>query len=806
MADKPNFWDQLDAINVSRKAVGPAAPPVQAPQQPPVAQPPVAQPQAAQPTTTWATPIGPPVLNPTPDLARLQETQYSFPHLSKQGEPIKVLSKKETWDYAYNKYGPSAFKMNIGPDGRQSFYLDPDLLKKDPYFFKGGSEKMILPFSSGAKEQVFKIVPKSEIMLEPGLQGINPDNLNSVRDQPMVKSLALDMYEAQRRSAREDGNWDDVRDYYLRQAAIVLREDAFRKNYGDDTSIARYMNNTPDNPAVSKVIPNNISNIPGVPTLVGMLSSGYGSVLDSRSASKAVDVGTDMQHLGDPGTFSPGKWDRTFRSKWVPGRNGIRDIIENQYGGELKHMTDEDKESIWNIAAKTYRQQSLEQSVDELKKSNEAKTNSWAGFGTEDARMTQGEAYSKGIGSGVSNSLQNLSASFMATGAPIAASAVASWLGGPAAGRAASSGVTYKLSHDSEFMDQVTTWLDSHDIDITNMTADEVSRRIMDLAVKDPDKFNRELNGMRQMAHLAGGLEAGVAFGLDVGLDKGLHRIGFGKFSKEGSVIRAAMKVGNRKVFTKLLAPRALRVFEDATKEGIEEYLTEVIVGFGKDAAKNYQNGQEIYDAAREAVRNLARSYTEEDDQSNETAEQRNQAGVIGIYMSLMMKAATGRGNPDTAGLRTVRSNAAREIEDLRRKFPMGGPRRSVDQIVGELQKLEQNSFEQFADFAEELFLMHGHGDLQDVMNSETGINPSTGTPYNQSDIPARDIPADKQIEMTPVSFNEAVQFPGVTPITILPAGQPVPPPVVRNGKLVRYFRKMENGDIVDVTFENAPK
>ncbi len=83
--------------------------------------------------------------------------------------------------------------MNIGPDGRQSFYLDPDLLKKDPYFFKGGSEKMILPFSSGAKEQVFKIVPKSEIMLEPGLQGINPDNLNSVRDQPMVKSLGLDM-------------------------------------------------------------------------------------------------------------------------------------------------------------------------------------------------------------------------------------------------------------------------------------------------------------------------------------------------------------------------------------------------------------------------------------------------------------------------------------------------------------------------------------------------------------------------------------------------------------------------------------
>lgn len=806
MADKPKSWlDQLNQnlIESSRKAV-PIAPfsPDQVAPAPGV--PPLAPP--AQPTTAWSAPIGPPVLNPTPDLARLQETQYSFPHLSKQGEPIRVLSKKETWDYAFNKYGANAFKMNIGPDGRQSFYLDPDLLKKDPYFLKGGSEKMVLPLSSGPKEQVFKVVPKNETILEPGIQGINPDNLDSVRDQPIVTSLARDMYEAQRRSAREDGAWDDVRDFYLKQAATALRDEAFRKNYGDDTSIARYMNNTPDNPAVSKVIPNNISNIPGLPTLVGMFSSGYGSMLDAVSASKAVDVGTDMQHLADPGTFSPEKWDRIFRRKWVPGRNGIRDIIETQYGGELKHMTDDDKESIWNMAVKTYREQSLQRSVDELKKSNEAKNNSWAGFGTEDARMTQGEAYSKGIGSGVSNSLQNLSASFTATGAPIAASAVASWLGGPAAGRAASSGVTYKLSHDSEFMDQVTTWLDSHDIDITNMPAEEVSQRIMDLAIKDPDRFNRELNGMRQMAHLAGGLEAGVAFGLDVGLDKGLHKIGFGKYSKEGSVIRAAMKVGNPKVFTKLLAPRALRVFEDATKEGIEEYLTEVIVGFGKDAAKNYQNGQEIYDAAREAVRNLARSYTEEDDLSKETAEQRNQAGVIGIYMSLMMKAATGKGNPDTAGLRTVRSNAAREIEALRRKFPMGGPNRSVDQIVSELQTLEQSSFEQFADFAEELFLMHGHGDLQDVLNRETGINPSTDTPYNQSDIPVRDIPSDKQTPMSSVSADEAVQFPGVTPISIIPAGQPVPAPTVRNGKLVRYFRRLENGDIVDVTFENAPR
>lgn len=676
------------------------------------------QPGAARPTTAWREPIGPPVLNETPDLKRFQEPQYSLTNLSRPGQPVQVASKKEAWDYAWNKYGSSAFKMSVDPNGFQSFSLDPELMKIDPYFQKGGSPKTVLPVQSAGGEQVFRVVPSSVPISEIGIQTINPNHLPSLRENLLVGNKARDLFEINKSNGNETGEWDQVQDHYLKSAAVILRDEAFKRNYGDDTAVARYFEKEADNPRVAKIIPDKADLGPlGNPTLTGMYTGAYGSILSSIAANKSTAVGDAMQHAVDIHPYSADVWDRIFhRQRWVPGRNGIRDVIENMYGGEIDHIPEDERPAIWTQAVQQDALKRMGVALENLQDWNKEIDTGIAQWSTAAGKMNSKDAYAAGLGTGISNSLQTLAGSFTATGGPMLASAAVSYLAGPEAGRWASSGLTYKLSHDSEFMDQLNSWFDKHDIDI-HAPAEEVSKKMMALAQQDPVKFSRELAGMRALAHTAGALEAGVAYGLDKGLDYALPKVGFGKYSKEGNVFRAAMRVGNRKVFTKLLAPRALHVFEDATKEGIEEYLTEVIVGFGKDAAKNYEGGQEVYDAVRDAVKSMALSYTDDESEASlQASEQRNQAGIVGVYMSLMMKMAVGHGNPDTALIAKTRDKAAEEIHALRKKFPLTGRNRSLAEIKSTLRKLEFSSFEQMADFAEELTLMQGHGDLNDVI------------------------------------------------------------------------------------------
>ena len=113
---------------------------------------------------------------------------------------------------------------------------------------------------------------------------------------------------------------------------------------------------------------------------------------------------------------------------------------------------------------------------------------------------------------------------------------------------------------------------------------------------------------------------------------------------------------------------------------------------------------------------------------------------------------------------------------------------------------------EQLMQFAEELALMSGHGDLDDMIARDLGLDPDTGKPLGgyTDEVEARPTEGGN-IEQQQQALGGRIQNQPILPPggVELPSDQPVPRPSVRDGKLTRYFKRGPDGSLVDVTFEN---
>jgi hypothetical protein len=763
------------------------------------------QPQAAQPSYTPGKFPTAPDLNPV---------FFDASKLAKPGQPILAMSGDEAYQYALENYGESAFEQ----DDKGKFRIRADVFHSDPKFLTGGVPKKLIkqtPDRYDRNRETSYIVPEAEpqgadvLEFDRQMGMFNPYDIQNPLVETAVGGYARDAFEKRKAAGLETREWEDAKKTYLTAWAIAKRDQAVAAHYGSP-SIAFSFNN-PDDPK-KKIIPENVSHIPGVGATVGAINAFRGSVNDSVKASNFWDVGSYLGKLAQP----PGSVQVDFsappalvnRFAGEPRvnmnepfevSNFIRQSIIDEYGDEIEHMSPDQLQEIVDSKAASLNIEKAKKSMRAFSDANRAGNESAMGWRTAAGFKTLSEAREGGVGDLLSWATQSAASSGMATGAPMMASMVGSLLS-PAAGRVASAAVTKSLSTNAEFMDTMAVWLAGHDIDI-NKPADQVMDEIVKLHDKDPKEFQKELARIVNYAHVAGLAEAGTAAVLDVGLDKAFKLAGAGKFSKEGSLLKAAMRIGNRKVFTKLLAPRALNVFEEAAKEGFEEYFTEVFVGTIKDTTAGVQAGQGLVGSFQKALRKQYESYgPDKDEKALEMAEQRDSAGAIGIYMSLFMRAATGRGNPDTALMQRARTNAAAAMQ------AMGGANRSVNEIVASLQQAEGRTMEQLMEFAEELALMSGHGDLDDMIARDLGLDPDTGKPLGgYTDEVEAPPPEGGNIGQQQQAMGGRVQNQPILPSggVELPSDQPVPRPSVRNGKMTRYFKRGPDGSLVDVTFEN---
>lgn len=686
---------------------------------------------------------------------------YSLNSLvAKPGEPIRVMSTGEVGKLASEQ-------ANGGPVQPE---VTDTLLKTMPVTRTGGVPKMVLPIAAGwrnvtpqqfaqgqrpTKQQDFVVVPQVAPPAE--YWQYNPDSWKEFIDDKRVQEIAKQIH------AHEGDQlpFDNKDEYYIKRAIQQIRINAIRNHYGQNNiAFAFHNEGTPGDTRENKVIPDTLPvGIPGVPalqfnapiapTIVGTIAAGGQSVYDALIADRMFDFGQAMLGQYDPkklesmatsapietpkvSGFAGGQEERRSRNPFAGAQkelvSSINKIISSKYSTEqLAAMTPEERKKVGYEAAKLHMQNQALQNLKSAFELNKSKNEGIWGYRTSD--------YYK-EGTNLSKLTQQTASSFVPTAAPMLASLFGSMAtGGPWGGKAASAAMTYKLSTDSQFLEDVTQWAGDNGIDI-NQDPSVVIDQMVKMAEKDPAGFNKKLKEMVHHARVTGGLEAGVAFALNEGLEH--LKLPAGKEGtlwegvKEGSIWEAVRKSGNPGVIRGFLIPRAAKMLEDTGREAIEEYLTEVFVDLGKGIDENMQNGDDLRTAVRKRLKEISASYQEDDPNADEAtrnarkamAEQRNDAGKIGAYMSLMTRLLTGKGNPDTALIRDARRNAAQVIA-ARSTKPT-----TVEEIEERLKKTEGHTFAQLVDLADEMSTMAGNGRLSDDVQRR--ISPLTAEQFQE--------------------------------------------------------------------------
>lgn len=698
-----------------------------------------------------------------PSLKKTARLSYSLPNIAKQGEQILVPSTEEGFDYVMQNYGETGFEASPDASGVNVFKIRDQIIKSDPFFLKGGSPKMLLPAASGftkttpdqfkkgqrsSMQQDFYVVPQGDV---PGdYWKFNPNDIEKFRSDPSILRAAKYIHSIDPNA----GNFDDDPDHYIKQAIQVMRSNVIDQHYGKGIPTAFSSQST--NKQEDKVIPDRLPvGVPGVPmlqfnapiapTLVGSGAAAMNSAYDAMIANSMFDFGQAMmgqyddKQLGDlvagasgpmkqprAGGFLGGQEERRSRNPIAAGlfdrANAINGIIASKYSADqLAAMSPEQRRQVGYDAAKEHLRSEATAHLKTAFELNKGKTEGISGFRTKEFYDQDNQTLSK--------LTQATASSFVPTAAPMLASMFGSIAAGPVGGKAASAAMTYKLSTDAEFLDQVTQWAADNGLDITQDPADVIDAMVK-MAEADPEGFSRKMKDMVHHARVAGGLEAGVAFGLNEILDK-VHLPE--KWSKEGSILKIIMKTGQPGVARRLLVPRAVKVLEDTGKEAVEEYLTEVFVNMGKSADSKIQAGTPAWNAARDSIREMVSSYQEDD--PNATPEQlqakkqlvqgRNDAGMVGAYMSLITRLITGHGNPDTALIQKARSGAAKAIASRSSK-PV-----TEEEIINQLKTMEGATFQQLWEFADEQLMLAGHGTIDDYI--EQRLRPLTEEQFNQA-------------------------------------------------------------------------
>jgi hypothetical protein len=656
--------------------------------------------------------------------------QYALDSLvAKPGEPIRVMGQDEVANLAASK-----------ANGPVPFDVTNTILKTDPTTRTAGVPKMVLPISRGwttvtpqefaqgnrpSMQQDFVVVPR--VAPPDAYWKYNPVAWKDLVNDPAVNDMAKRIYEVNKDTDPFEG---DNKEHYIKQAIQQLRINAINQHYGQGNIAFSFHNEgAPKEP--DKVIPDRLPvgmpgvpalqfNAPIAPTIVGSLAAAIQSGQDAVIADRVFDFGQAMIGQNDEkqvNALADGAA-RAARSRRATQRvvggedpnvfgfgvhNDVNDIILKKYTkDQLMAMSPEARVEVGREAAREYLRQ---QAMDKLRSAFEVMKSK-----NEGISMFRTSDYYKPDFS-LSKLTQQTATSFVPTAAPMLASMFGSMAtGGPWGGKAASAAMTYKLSTDSQFLEDLSQWAGENGIDI-NQDPAVVMDQMVKMAEKDPKGFSQKLKGMVDHARVAGGLEAGVAFALNEGLE---HVKIPG--TKEGSVWQAARKMGQPGVVRGYLVPRALKLLEDTAKEAVEEYSTEVFVGFGKGVHEGMQKGDPFWEAANKQVKEIAASYLEDDpnvdkatnESRRQMAEQRNDAGMIGAYMSLMTRMITGKGNPDTALIRQARRGAAEAIAARSQR------KTTIEEIERHLEDGEKRTFAQMHDLADELMTMSGNGRLAD--------------------------------------------------------------------------------------------
>jgi len=676
----------------------------------------------------------------------------------KPGDPITAMSQNELSSLNaadsgldFQRSGDSGYTFSNPNTGEYGMF-DPNeatnRLAKDRRAITEGTQKMLLPvgtvrnkitreqYRTGTRptsSQEFYLVPQGDV---PGnYWKYNPDYLKDVENDPLVISNARIIHKFE----NDGSDFEQNRDYYIKKAVTEMRRQILEAHYGKGNIAQVFHENEQEKPA-QKVLPDYLPfgvpgvpalqfNMPGLPTLYGAWNAAQGSALDAASGDRMwgfgqslIDLSDEAKRTGLAEASQRVKPRRITQKDTQPADVGdgseisifVNNLITSKYSADqLAGMSHDEKKKIAYEATGEYFSNKAKESLAQAFAINKEKKEGSSEFQTK-------EAYSPDWS--FSKITQQAASSAVPTAAPMLASMFGSLAtGGPWGGKAASAAVTYKLSADSEFMSQIYQWAADNGIDINN-DPEVVMQQMVDMSKKDPRGFSNKLRSMVHHARVAGGLEAGVAFGLNEGLEK-IHIPG----SKEGSVLEALKKLGNKDI-SQVLGPRVVHMLEETGKEALEEYLTEVFVGFGKGVDQQVQKGDEYWEATKKQVRDLIESY--KGDEPNADSEQRNAAAQIGAYMSLLMKAFTGKGNPDTALIKKARTQAAKALAEKYKGQPLG----TAEKIEIALANMENAAASARLDKANEIMILEGHGSLWNRLN-RTG----------QSDLPALELPDNVQ-------------------------------------------------------------